>query len=65
MTVVKRTLKIVLVIIMLVGMTISVFNLLSVENQAIGIQVPGEQGDGTTIVLPDGGIDCQGAPLDC
>jgi hypothetical protein len=66
MTVLKRTLKIVLVIIMLLGMTISIFNLLAIENQATRDGGGGEAGiDGTTVVLPDGRIDCQGAPLDC
>ena len=66
MKVVKGILKIVLVIIMLLGMTISIFNFLSIENQAIGPKTPGEQDEeGTIVVLPDGRLGCQGAPLNC
>lgn len=61
MTVLKRTLKIVLVIIMILGLTLSISNLLSIESQA---KEPEAGIDGTTIVLPDR-IDCQGPALDC
>jgi hypothetical protein len=64
MTVVKRTLKIVLVIIMLFCITIC--NVLSISNQATPGGGGGEAGlEGTIIENDDGTIDCQGARLDC
>lgn len=64
MTLLKRTLKIVLVIIMLFGITLCISNMLSIANQA---KIP-EGGIGfedTIVELPDGTFDCQGFPLDC
>jgi hypothetical protein len=66
MTVMKRILKIVLVIIVFLVLTISISNFLSIENQASIWDPENGWGDnGTTVVLPDGRIGCQGAPLDC
>ena len=65
MTAVKKALKALMVIIMFVGITISVTNLLSTESQAKWIEDEGEGNNGTSIVNPDGSFDCQGAPLDC
>jgi hypothetical protein len=63
--VIKTLLKILMILIMLFGLALSILNFLSVENQAIGPKVPEGQVEGTRIVLPDGSIDCQGAPSNC
>lgn len=64
MTVLKRTLKIVLVIIMIFGLMLSISNLLSIESQAKGPE-GGIGYEDTIIVNPDGTIDCQGPEYDC
>ena len=71
MTIMKRTLKVIMIIIMLAGITMSIFNLLTTDIQAggggIGTGFSGSVNNpiGTTVELPGGGEDCQGAPLDC
>jgi hypothetical protein len=66
MTVVKRTLKIILVIIMLFCITICISNVLSISNQATPGGGGGEAGmDGTIIENPNGTTDCQGPTYDC
>jgi hypothetical protein len=61
-------LKFLMIVIMLVGITFSIINFISIESQAGGLDngLPGGGGnDGTTVELPDGTTACQGAPLDC
>ena len=64
----KRTLKVIMIIIMLVGITMSIFNLLTTDIQAGGEGI----GSGSftnnptgTWVYTAGGWDCQGEPYDC
>jgi hypothetical protein len=60
----KKILKIIMIAIMLLGITLSIINFISVENQA-RIPEAGSSMEGTIIVNPDGTIDCQGAPSNC
>jgi hypothetical protein len=62
MTVLRGILKVVLVIVMILGLTISIANFLSIESQAKG---PEGGIDGTVVILPDGRIGCQGEPDNC
>lgn len=61
---IKIVLKIIMIAIMLLGITLSIINFISVENQAM-IHESGSGSEGTIIVNPDGTIDCQGPPLNC
>lgn len=61
---INRVLKIVMILIMLLGITLSIINFISIESHA-GIPDAGVGLSGTIVILPDGSIDCQGAPSNC
>jgi hypothetical protein len=61
-TVMRRVLKIIMIVIMLLGIATSIFNFISIESHA---SAGGSGNDGTIVEDPDGGEDCLGAPLDC
>jgi len=62
---IKRVLKIILTLIMLIGITLSVANFISTENQALNLNPEGDNPNGTLIIHSDGSTDCQGPPLNC
>jgi hypothetical protein len=53
-----------MILIMLLGITLSILNFISIENQA-KVKPATVTDEGTIIVMPDGRLACQGAPLNC
>jgi hypothetical protein len=58
----RRVLKLTMIILMIVGITLSVLNFISVDNIAVKDPIPGN-GIGTQ--GPNGPLDCTGPPLNC
>jgi hypothetical protein len=56
----KKTFRVVMILVMLLGLTLSILNVTSLQNQAM----LGGGVDGTTNVGDDG-VVCQGPPLNC
>ncbi|MGD2090838.1 MAG: hypothetical protein PVH61_31990 [Candidatus Aminicenantes bacterium] len=61
---IKKTIKVIMILIMLLGITLSILNFISIENQA-KVKPATVTDEGTIIVMPDGRLACQGAPLNC
>lgn len=92
---IEKVLKFIMIVIMLLGITLSILNCISAKKQGndgiatapadktqegesgkptdsdtkkkgrLNIGVIGHEPVGTVVELPEGGLDCQGAPLNC
>ena len=65
----NKAFKIMMIMVIFLAIVFSVLNFISIESQAGISNLPPDAGGdsytGTSVILPDGTVACQGSPLNC